>query len=140
MVCRLRVRHGERVGLSIYRSPTFLSLPREMRDEIYKQLLIGEGPIKVSQESGEESDPAGMQNQNITTALLHVSKQIALKAAAIFYGLNTFVFAGSESWDLIDELCEALKHVVLVLNKSNLITNYFSNMEGKLFYKEFLFK
>jgi hypothetical protein len=39
-VCRIKYRKGQPLGLTIYPAPTFTSLPLEIREEIYRLLLL----------------------------------------------------------------------------------------------------
>ncbi len=78
-------------------SPTFTTLPREIRDYIYE--LIWESGQIVSP-SGWRSDhlpflspklhPFDSCSADATLALLHVNHQISAEAAPVFYGKRTF--------------------------------------------------
>lgn len=102
MVCRIKLREGEPLGLCIYPGPTFLSLPREIHNKIYKHLLTAPEPIEVWHEPRDNfSSPSPDQPviRTLTTALLTTHKQIGSEAAAVFYASNTFTFIGSQCWD-----------------------------------------
>jgi hypothetical protein len=115
MVCRLRYRKGEPLGLTIYPGLTFMSLPREIRNEIYELLLVASEPIVVY---STPEDPLAIEQlrtpmgtypkvAHLTFGLLRVNKIISIEASAIFYRHNVFKFRGSEdyyqadSWDLL---------------------------------------
>ncbi|RVD89526.1 uncharacterized protein DFL_000530 [Arthrobotrys flagrans] len=72
--------------------PNFLGLPREIRDEVYKYLLLFDLPTKgvsstpLTAVLAQHDKPVSVQN-----AILRVNKQVHDEAAEIFYGLNTFV-------------------------------------------------
>ena len=103
IVCRLKYRKGKPLGLSIYPGLTLLSLPLEIRNKIYSQLLVTQERITVwSAPSLVPSEALGSQNPklpSLTLSLLRVNKTISLEAAAIFYYSNTFLFTGPETWD-----------------------------------------
>lgn len=88
--------------LSIYRGPTFLSLPREIHNKIYKQLLTAPEPIKVlhkPRNNFSSPSPDLPVIRTLTTGLLTTHKQIGPEAAAVFYASNTFIFIGCHCWD-----------------------------------------
>lgn len=114
MVCRLRYRIGEPLSLTIYPGPTFMSLPREIRNKIYRLLLVASEPIVVY---STPVDPPAMEQlhtprtylkvAHLTFGLLRVNKMISTEASAIFYRYNVFKFRGSQnyyeadSWDIL---------------------------------------
>ncbi|KAK6343718.1 hypothetical protein TWF730_011307 [Orbilia blumenaviensis] len=71
------------------RSP-FLRLPREIRDEIYKFLLIFDPPARIRSADLELPDPPKFEVVSVPNTILRVNKQIHSEAAEIFYGFNTF--------------------------------------------------
>lgn len=113
-VCRIRWRRGEPLGLIEYTSPTFLDLPREVRDQIYYTVLVSPNPISVcsmhytwttrSQDRRFTSierltlDPSCPILAPPRLAIISCSRQLAVEARAAFYSLNTFRFAGHEAW------------------------------------------
>lgn len=102
MVCRIKRRAGEPLGLSIYESPTFFTLSREIRDNIYTCLLFTNEPIqvwRVSQHHLFAPDPNPLVSRGLTMGLLSTSKQIAREASAVFYSSNTFIFIGPDTWN-----------------------------------------
>lgn len=112
MVCRLRHRKGESLGLTIYPSSTFTSLPAEIRNKIYGLLLITTDPIVVYREHpivpggayhpGPHGRQVGSKVTGVTFGLLQVNKTITMEAAAVFYHNNVFYFGGSENYYLVD--------------------------------------
>jgi hypothetical protein len=73
---------------SVRPGPTFMTLPRELRDQIYGVLFIHNKAIKVHQTSfsvGVKSKPTFP-----IVALSRTCKQVAEECLRIFYGQNTF--------------------------------------------------
>ncbi|KAF3910639.1 hypothetical protein ABW21_db0205089 [Orbilia brochopaga] len=71
----------------------FLRLPRELRDEIYKQLLvfITPQPTRVPTLTPNIADYEYKRSESaVDLTILRVSKQIHDEAAAVYYGCNTF--------------------------------------------------
>ena len=119
MVCRITWRMGEPLGLAVYPRPTFLDLPREVRDQIYYEALVVSRPITVSSitvglpgsiEYNTETKQKTISHKciiegrdeilnDITHGLLRCQKQVSSEAAVTFYQLNTFHFDGNEVWD-----------------------------------------
>jgi hypothetical protein len=111
---RDRWRRGEPLGLIEYKSPTFLDLPKGVRDQIYYTVLVSPNPISVcsmhytwttrSQDRRFTSierltlDPSCPILAPPTLAIISCSRQLAVGARAAFYSLNTFRFAGHEAW------------------------------------------
>jgi hypothetical protein len=106
IVCRLKVRKGEPIGLTIYPGPTFVSLPLDIRNKIYGLLLIASQPVAVcSKPLGEQfGDPRETYPKvaALTFGLLRVNKMISVEAAAVFYHRNVFKFGGSHDCHLVD--------------------------------------
>ncbi len=95
----------------------FSDLPGEVRNKIYRQCLINEGPIpleilelsvseaKPREEAGSpKSEPLiwfsldmEIEKWTIITSLLRVSKAVHDEAASIFYGCNKFQFLRQQS-------------------------------------------
>ena len=95
-VCRIRRRKGLRLGLCISDKIGFLDLPVELRDNIYRFILIASEPITIRSyimdERAEKKTATG--HEALTMGLLRCNRQISYNAAAIFYQFNTFHFAG----------------------------------------------
>lgn len=95
MVCRLKYRKGEPLGLAIYPAPTFISLPIEFRNDIYKLLLISAEPITAYPKrtnllaKGDYQEFRGPMPFSkvaaVTFGLLRVNRMICLEAAFFFY-------------------------------------------------------
>lgn len=71
-------------------TPTFLSLPQELRDEIYRHLLVSNLPIKccpVRYNRDTNNPPMAL----LPTAILQVCRQIHDEAQNIMLRENTFI-------------------------------------------------
>ncbi|KAH6723702.1 hypothetical protein BKA61DRAFT_586950 [Leptodontidium sp. MPI-SDFR-AT-0119] len=113
-VCRIRWHKGKPLGLIRYAAPTFLDLPRELRDRIYYHALVSPDPItvcsmeydwmttlkdgKISLVETVTLDTSNPTNMPPTLAMLSCNRQLATEAAVVFYGFNTFRFTGYETW------------------------------------------
>ena len=65
-------------------------LPRELRNQIYHAVLVRETPVRV--DSPLNSPRLRHENHPVSlAALLQTCRQVRSEAAAMFYGLNTFV-------------------------------------------------
>ncbi|KAF3170546.1 hypothetical protein TWF225_004217 [Orbilia oligospora] len=79
-------------------TPSFLGLPREIRDEVYKYLLLFEPtpkttsltPLARAMLMAQRDKPVFRKPVSVQNAILCVNKQIHDEAAEIFYGFNTF--------------------------------------------------
>lgn len=98
--------------------PTFLTLPREIRNQIYKLLLVSPSPIIVWSAKLEEkwgidystSKPFRFHRfahdrtaiaaslKDLTPSLMRCNRTIDLEASTFFYGSNTFAFEGDHDW------------------------------------------
>src|SRR4051794_21297472 len=103
MVCRIKYRKGQPLGFTIHPAPTFTSLPLEIREKIYRLLLLAPEPIVVNPQTPRtillsSSIPILQSRERLarlrplTFGLLKVNKMISAEAAAIFYHQNTFRF------------------------------------------------
>jgi hypothetical protein len=123
-VCRLKYRPGYPLALKIYPALNFLSLPIEIRTQIYKHLLVSPTPIRISFNPG----PAVAKDlQNLTLTLLRVNKTVSLEAAQILYHFNTFSFSDhpdSSRWMSIDtdtwDLLYSFLHIIGPSNSTHL--------------------
>ncbi|KAK5709580.1 hypothetical protein LTR17_019664 [Elasticomyces elasticus] len=92
---------------------SLLTIPRELRDQIWEKAVIENKPIQVCQ-SDEYARFRFFPNRE--PALLHVSRQLREEALPIYYGCNIFsaesVF-GVVEWleHLSDDKLKALKNV-----------------------------
>jgi hypothetical protein len=114
LVCRIRWRRGEPLSLIKYTSVSFLDLPREIRNQIYYHVLFLPDPITVCsmhyEYTTESRDGRHSLIESITMdpiypilappmlALMYCNRQVAVEATASFYNLNTFRFAGHDTW------------------------------------------
>ena len=64
--------------------PNFFSLPRELRDQIYKLVLLHQGPIDPCLDYYRE--------QKLTPGLLRANKTVHREASLLFYAQNQFDF------------------------------------------------
>ncbi|KAL5329457.1 hypothetical protein ACEPPN_002969 [Leptodophora sp. 'Broadleaf-Isolate-01'] len=113
-VCRIRWHKGKPLGLIRYTAPTFLDLPRELRDRIYYHALVLPDPItvcsmeydwtpiskdgKISLVETVTLDTSNPTNMPPALGMLSCNRQLVTEAVAIFYGFNTFRFTGYETW------------------------------------------
>ena len=77
---------------TVPKSPTFLSLPLEIRREIYLHLFLRPKSIDTNYgrffpNSQREGYPNGLRN----TSIFRVSKQISEESLDVFYRENVFV-------------------------------------------------
>ena len=66
---------------------SFLSLPREIRDQVYKLVLVHHSPLKVGRKSSRGLD--------LTPGLLRTNKIVHTEASSLFYAQNRFDFTRS---------------------------------------------
>jgi hypothetical protein len=74
---------------------SFLDLPREIRDQVYRLVFHFEKPIYPSKERAGISEFLG---------LLRANRQIYAEAIQTLYGSNTFQIRGNPSWMSVDFL------------------------------------
>ncbi|KAK6513196.1 hypothetical protein TWF506_009359 [Arthrobotrys conoides] len=84
-----------------HQPPNFLGLPREIRDEVYKYLLLFDNVPRIASRTPralarlmpmvQHDKPVFRKPVSVQNAILAVNKQIHDEAAEIFYGFNTFV-------------------------------------------------
>lgn len=131
-VCRIRWREGEPLGLHNYPPVGFLDLPREVRCQIYRYLVVAPEPIRVwngtrrdtyknfdvqsSYKMVEQSLHLGVKNSDpllkaLTLGLLYSCRKISSEAAAIFYQANAFAFGGTKGCDTWQPLCRFLSSI-----------------------------
>ena len=91
---------------------TFLDLPREIRDIIFKYGLSTPWPIVIYAKDPydyypgvwiEENNPSGWASRlrvakSMATGLFLTNSQISCEAARVCYSLNTFAFAKDKNW------------------------------------------
>lgn len=91
-------------------SSPFEKLPSEIRNDIYKMVLVDEAkPLEIRYRHDSDS-PA------MTHALLHVSRSIRAECSKMYYGSNTFVFRSVQDLELFLATCgdsDFVKNVVL---------------------------
>ncbi|TKX18122.1 hypothetical protein C1H76_9595 [Elsinoe australis] len=97
-------------------------LPREVRDQIYRESLISSSHIDVSllkchQEYRDsliqttfDLDPKAPARslEGLNFSLLKANSQIAREAAEIFYSKNKFAFHGHKDWSVVVEWLQAI--------------------------------
>lgn len=71
---------------------TFLSLPLEIRNKIYKPVLVIPHPLYLFQDPGQSVDSFAPDKPCQWLALLYTNKQIHGEASAVLYGMNSFHF------------------------------------------------
>jgi len=74
---------------------SFLDLPREIRDQIYRLVFHFDKPIYPSKDRAGISEFLG---------LLRANRQIYAEAVGVLYGSNTFQIRGNPSWMSVDFL------------------------------------
>ena len=94
---RLQLHPGEPVSLVRHRKPTFLDLPREIRDEIYHHSLCCAGPEPItlyqsSQDLCTKTD-APSPLAGLATSLFYANRTVSREALETFYSSNTFVIS-----------------------------------------------
>lgn len=100
-----------------------MSLPREVRDKIYRSLLVASGPIAVypnHQNLLSEGRPRGELTNvsSLTFGLLRVDKEISIEAAAQFYHHNMFRFGEPQDCHLVGPW-DALYSFLLTVGQRN---------------------
>jgi hypothetical protein len=102
MVCRLKYRKGEPLGLIIYSGSTLVSLLLEIRNKIYGLLLVASEAITVYSSPNSPAEEHLRRPRRryqkvdaLTFGLLWVNKTISIEVAAVFYHHNIFKFGGS---------------------------------------------
>lgn len=93
--------------------PSLITLPGEIRNAIYEELLVHEEPIIAADEN--DTMPASKPTLRLGTALLATCRQIHSEASPCFYSSNVFL-ASSISVEhpastLIDWIAEWLKKI-----------------------------
>ncbi|KAF2702782.1 hypothetical protein K504DRAFT_463972 [Pleomassaria siparia CBS 279.74] len=69
---------------------SFLHLPRPVRDDIYKRLLVLRHPIYIFQEPNSPVESFAPDRSLQWLALLHTNRQIYTESSAALYGMNQF--------------------------------------------------
>ncbi|TVY45387.1 hypothetical protein LOCC1_G006355 [Lachnellula occidentalis] len=113
---------------------TFLSLPREIRDEIYNMALISASPIIVWKAEWEwdiqyfppldgprwpevstrirwrlvDQEAISTSLQSLDMNIILCNKIVGREAAKVFYRKNTFSFLGKHNWDPIVSWLESI--------------------------------
>lgn len=117
----LKRKHDDPNGFA---RTTFVSMPREIRDEIYHHALVSRTPIIVRKKdhvyhraegavygefSWEERKDAPAQSLvGLTPGLFHVSRTVSDEARDVFYARNTFKIDGYYS---AKEICDWLEAI-----------------------------
>jgi hypothetical protein len=76
----------------------FFSLPIEIRNDIYKRILVLPHPIHLFQDPGCAVQSFLPEKPYEWLALLYTNRQISEEARAVLYGSNKFSFEEVESW------------------------------------------
>jgi hypothetical protein len=93
----------------------FLSLPREIRDEIYRLVLVKPSPIAVwavqpkrapqrvhclrpEEWLGYDNEAMSLSHHGLTPTIMRTHRTIGIESSVIFYGENTFSFEGDHNW------------------------------------------
>ena len=75
-----------------------LSLPRELRDQIYEECLLVSGVVSLLNLRTEESYRPVPQSLGITPKILRSCRQVYEEASAILYGSNIFCLDVTAMW------------------------------------------
>lgn len=103
----------------------FLKLPSELRNTVYKMLLVSDKPLRVTRGKPGPKRYCG----NHGAALLRVNRQIHDEAGSILYGCNEFIFHSSTAvHDFFDRVSPTRK----LVTKVN-IQNYFLSSHNNMF-------
>ena len=117
LICRIKWVKGEPLGLTIYQKPSFLDLPREIRDEVYRYSLVdskfitiwngkqtiespdlGESSERCSESTSTFLETTAVKFHDLALGLLRCNRTVASEACVVFYRSNIFHFIGHEVW------------------------------------------
>ncbi|KAK5936496.1 hypothetical protein PMZ80_011263 [Knufia obscura] len=112
----------------------FLSLPTEIRNKIYEQVLVIPHPLYLFQEPGFSVDTFAPDKPFQWPALLYTNRQIHGEASAVLYGMNHFHFVDITAQQ-VDVLRSFLSHIGITnaASVSHLCVNFpvAQNIEGE---------
>ncbi|KAI9814811.1 MAG: hypothetical protein M1827_003077 [Pycnora praestabilis] len=96
----------------------FLRLPLELRDEVYRLLLIRDWGIHIEGDPARNKKPFYCANNDVklTTALTLANRQIGKEASRILYSENIFSFLGHLSC-IVAAVKSLLPHTLVLLRK-----------------------
>lgn len=77
--------------------PNFLSLPIEIRNNIYQKVLALPQPLHLFQDPGYPVESFIPGKPYLWLALLYTNRQISEKARAVLYRFNSFTFQKVEN-------------------------------------------
>lgn len=69
---------------------SFIDLPRRVRDNIYKRLLVLQHPLYIFQEPNSPIESFAPDRPFRWLALLRTNRQIYIESSAVLYGMNQF--------------------------------------------------
>ncbi|VUC31621.1 unnamed protein product [Clonostachys rosea] len=90
----------------------FLSIPSEIRLQIFSQLLVQESPIDFDASHGPCNPRLFRQTQALPPALLRVSKKMHQEAIELIYSNNCFRFPNAYTSSDLDSNCLSLDTAV----------------------------
>ena len=93
--------------------PSFLSLPPEIRFQIYRELRSFKSPL-IKSPSQDDSNPLGYCSFGFCSRILETSRQISYEAREVFYGENYWTFFASQR-NHFSSLLFQMEPMVLVL-------------------------
>jgi hypothetical protein len=71
----------------------FFSLPQQVRNDIYRRVLVVAHPLYLFQDTGsQEAELFAPDRPFRWLALLYTNRQVHIEASAVLYGLNHFTF------------------------------------------------
>lgn len=97
----LETRHRASSPVGIQLSTNFFSLPSEIRNKVYEQVVVHQEPIHPFIDYG--------QPYELTPGLLRVNKAVCYEASSLLYSQNCFDFTMSTS-DRINSFFEQIGH------------------------------
>lgn len=93
--------------------PSFLTLPPEIRFQIYRELRSFKSPL-IKSPSRDDSNPLGYCSFGFSSRILETSRQISYEAREVFYGENYWTFFASQR-NHFSSLLFQMEPMVLVL-------------------------
>jgi hypothetical protein len=88
---------GSRLGMAFSQRTSslaisFFTLPREIRNDIYRRVLVVAHPLFLFQDTGSRVETFAPDRPFRWPALLYTNRQVHDEASAVLYGLNHFTF------------------------------------------------
>ena len=89
---------------------SFFNLPREVRNEIYSEVLVVEHPVFLFQDGSPRVETFAPDKPHRWLSLLFVNRQMHREASAVLYGLNDYylVDATQQQVDLLGSFVQSI--------------------------------